>query len=109
MGCLGQLTLDPRLWVRRLPFRCEHFTNALSATGPAPYRPRTNGKAERFIQTALREWAYAQAYPTSDHRVAELARMAAQIQLASPAWQLTLQTTYQPLGLDLDSLSRLHN
>ena len=27
-----------------------------------PYTPRTNGKAERFIQTALREWAYARAY-----------------------------------------------
>lgn len=26
-----------------------------------PYTPKTNGKAERFIQTALREWAYAQA------------------------------------------------
>jgi len=24
-----------------------------------PYTPRTNGKAERFIQTSLREWAYA--------------------------------------------------
>ncbi|WP_163591388.1 integrase core domain-containing protein, partial [Klebsiella pneumoniae] len=31
-----------------------------------PYTPKTNGKAERFIQTALREWAYAQAYPSSD-------------------------------------------
>ena len=30
-----------------------------------PYAPRTNGKAERFIQTALREWAYAVAYQTS--------------------------------------------
>jgi transposase InsO family protein len=30
-----------------------------------PYTPRTNGKAERFIQTALREWAYARAYDTS--------------------------------------------
>ena len=30
-----------------------------------PYRPRTNGKAERFIQTLLREWAYAGVYPTS--------------------------------------------
>ena len=30
-----------------------------------PYTPRTNGKAERFIQTVLREWAYAAAYPTS--------------------------------------------
>ena len=37
-----------------------------------PYRPRTNGKAERFIQTALREWAYANAYPTSNHRIADM-------------------------------------
>ncbi len=33
-----------------------------------PYRPRTNGKAERFIQTLLREWAYAAAYTSSEHR-----------------------------------------
>jgi transposase InsO family protein len=33
-----------------------------------PYRPRTNGKAERFIQTMLREWAYAATYRSSDHR-----------------------------------------
>lgn len=33
-----------------------------------PYTPRTNGKAERFIQTLLREWAYRRAYPTSQHR-----------------------------------------
>jgi len=37
-----------------------------------PYRPRTNGKAERFIQTLLREWAYAAAYSTSLDRNAEL-------------------------------------
>ena len=40
-----------------------------------PYRPQTNGKAERFIQTLLREWAYAQAYATSFAR-----------QAALPAW-----------------------
>jgi len=33
-----------------------------------PYTPRTNGKAERFIQTALREWAYARPYYTSADR-----------------------------------------
>lgn len=33
-----------------------------------PYTPKTNGKAERFIQTALREWAYARAYDTSEQR-----------------------------------------
>jgi len=37
-----------------------------------PYTPKTNGKAERFIQTALREWAYARAYQTSDQRAADL-------------------------------------
>ena len=33
-----------------------------------PYTPKTNGKAERFIQTAMREWAYARAYPNSTQR-----------------------------------------
>jgi transposase InsO family protein len=33
-----------------------------------PYRPKTNGKAERFIQTLLREWAYTAAYPTTTAR-----------------------------------------
>src|SRR5690606_10326511 len=37
-----------------------------------PYTPKTNGKAERFIQAALREWAYAQAYPSSTRRAQEL-------------------------------------
>lgn len=38
-----------------------------------PYTPRTNGKAERFIQTLLRQWAYAYVYPNSDARARELA------------------------------------
>jgi transposase InsO family protein len=37
-----------------------------------PYTPRTNGKAERFIQTALREWAYAYAYNNSAQRTVHL-------------------------------------
>jgi len=36
------------------------------------YRPQTNGKAERFIQTALREWAYGAAYPSSSRRTRAL-------------------------------------
>lgn len=37
-----------------------------------PYTPRTNGKAERFIQTALREWAYERPFKTSAARAAML-------------------------------------
>jgi len=37
-----------------------------------PYRPRTNGKAERLIQTMLRRWAYARAYSSSAERAATL-------------------------------------
>lgn len=38
-----------------------HFTTR-------PYTPRTNGKAERFIQTGLREWAYRFSYQSSEER-----------------------------------------
>jgi len=41
------------------------------------YTPRTNGKAERFIQTLLREWAYAVAYPLSADRGRALRRFLA--------------------------------
>jgi transposase InsO family protein len=37
-----------------------------------PYRPPTNGKAERFIRTCLTEWAYARSYPTSLARASTL-------------------------------------
>jgi transposase InsO family protein len=39
-----------------------------------PYTPKTNGKAERFIQTMLREWAYALPYRSADSRAADLPR-----------------------------------
>jgi transposase InsO family protein len=38
-----------------------------------PYRPRTNGKAERFIQTLQNEWAYARIYASSEERAEHLA------------------------------------
>lgn len=54
-------------------YRSEHFRRALGAADvrhiyTRPYRPQTNGKAERFIQTAKREWAYARHYRTSAAR-----------------------------------------
>jgi transposase InsO family protein len=45
---------------------------ALKHLRTQPYRPRTNGKAERFIQTLLREWAYARIYANSAERTAAL-------------------------------------
>ena len=41
----------------------------ISVKKTRPYRPQTNGKAERFIQTLLREWAYARLYMTSNERM----------------------------------------
>ncbi len=38
-----------------------------------PYRPQSNGKAERFIQTMLREWAYGRIYGSSAERASQLA------------------------------------
>ena len=46
--------------------RCTHLSIRHRRT--RPYRPQTNGKAERFIQTLLREWAYACAYSSSQQR-----------------------------------------
>jgi transposase InsO family protein len=53
------------------------FKTTLAAIGARhittrPYRPRTNGKAERFIQTALREWLYARAYARSADRAGDM-------------------------------------
>ena len=58
-------------------YRSKLFAKALRDAGARhvrtrPYTPRTNGKAERFIQTSLREWAYACAYQTSAQRSAAI-------------------------------------
>jgi len=54
-------------------YRSHDFRAACALAGlrhirTRPYTPRTNGKAERFIQTSLREWAYARAYHSSAER-----------------------------------------
>ena len=54
--------------LKALTFRDACRDLSLKHIRTKPYTPKTNGKAERFIQTALREWAYAQPYPTSQHR-----------------------------------------
>jgi transposase InsO family protein len=49
-----------------------------------PYRPQTNGKAERFIQTLLREWAYVRAYSSSRRRTEALPRWLRYYNLGRP-------------------------
>lgn len=74
-----------------------------------PYTPRTNGKAERFIQTALREWAYAVAYPTSRHRAAELPIWLHRYNWHRPHGSLKSKPPIRSLHLTEDNLLRLHS
>jgi len=74
-----------------------------------PYTPKTNGKAERFIQTALREWAYAQAYPTSDHRGDELPIWLHRYNWHRPHGGIKSKTPISRLVLTKDNLLRLHS
>jgi len=74
-----------------------------------PYTPKTNGKAERFIQTALREWAYARAYHTSQQRAAELPAWLHRYNWHRPHGSLKAQTPISRLALAEDNLLRLHS
>jgi transposase InsO family protein len=73
-----------------------------------PYTPKTNGKAERFIQTALREWAYAQAYPNSRRRAAELPIWLHRYNWHRPHGSLKSKPPISRLALVKDNLLRLH-
>jgi transposase InsO family protein len=73
-----------------------------------PYTPKTNGKAERFIQTALREWAYAQPYPTSDHRAEQLPIWLHRYNWHRPHGSLKSQPPISRLSLAENNLLRLH-
>lgn len=74
-----------------------------------PYTPKTNGKAERFIQTALREWAYARRYETSDQRAADLPLWTHLYNWHRPHGGIKDKTPISRLGLNPDNLLRLHS
>jgi len=95
-------------------YRSKAFSKACRDLGirhihTRPYTPKTNGKAERFIQTALREWAYAQAYPTSDRRAAELPVWLHRYNWHRPHGSLKSKPPVSRLALTGDNLLRLHS
>jgi transposase-like protein len=90
-------------------FRAACKRLALRQIFTRPYTPKTNGKAERFIQTALREWAYARAYHNSDQRSAELFHWLHRYNWHRPHGSLKANTPISRLGLSEDNLLRFHS
>jgi transposase InsO family protein len=95
-------------------FRSRRYAKALRLLAikhlrTRPYTPKTNGKAERFVQTALREWAYAKAYLNSDQRAAELPIWLHRYNWHRPHASLKANVPISRLGLTEDNVLRLHS
>jgi transposase InsO family protein len=73
-----------------------------------PYTPKTNGKAERFVQTSLREWAYARAYDISEQRAADLPAWLHRYNWHRPHGSIRAKPPISRLGLTEDNVVRLH-
>ena len=65
---IRKLLTDNGSAYRSKEFKAMREAYGLKHSRTRPYRPRTNGKAERLIQTALREWAYGPTWQSSDER-----------------------------------------
>jgi transposase InsO family protein len=74
-----------------------------------PYTPKTNGKVERFIQTSLREWAYAQAYENSRQRKDQLPIWLHRYNWHRPHAGIDDRTPISRLGLTENNVLRLHS
>ena len=95
-------------------YRSRAMRSALAALGlkqrfTRPYTPKTNGKAERFIQTSLREWAYAHAYSHSDQRSARLPLFLHNYNWHRPHHSLNLLSPVSRLRLHMNNLLSLHS
>ena len=94
-------------------YRSKAFNKACSALSlrhifTKPYTPRTNGKAERFIQSSLREWAYARAYVNSDQRTDQLQRWMHHYNWHRPHAGIKGKIPVSRLGLDVNNVMRTH-
>lgn len=94
---------------RSFAFRAACKALGLRHIRTRPYTPRTNGKAERFIKTALQEWAYARAYQTSDQRAQHLPGWLHAYNWHRPHGGIGSNTPISRLGLPGDNLLRLHS
>jgi transposase InsO family protein len=94
---------------RSYQFRAACRSLGLKHIFTRPYTPRTHGKAERFIQTALREWAYSTAYNTSAERADQLPHWLHRYNWHPPHGSLSGQGPVSRLGLNRNNLSRLHS
>ena len=74
-----------------------------------PYRPQTNGKAERFIQTITREWAYARPYDSSVHRASFLPLFLHDYNFHRPHSALNYLCPSSRLPKSADNLSRYNS
>jgi transposase InsO family protein len=74
-----------------------------------PYTPRTNGKAERLVQTVLREWAYARSYDSSAHRAQALPQWLHQYNWHRPHASLGYQPPISRINLPLNNVLGLHS
>ncbi len=95
-------------------YRSRAFARACKQLGlrhirTKPYTPKTNGKAERFIQTCLREWAYARAYNTSQQRAAELPFWMHRYNWHRPHGSIGAKPPISRLGITGNNLLRLHS
>jgi transposase InsO family protein len=90
------------------------FRNACKRLGlrhirTRPYTPKTNGKVERFIQTSLREWAYAYAYQNSRQRRAHLPCWLHRYNWHRPHAGIDGKTPISRLGLTGNNVLRFHS
>lgn len=84
-------------------YQSKRFAAALRSAGvrhlrTKPYTPKTNGKAERFIQTSLREWAYASPYASSQARTDAIGPWIDRYNLARPHAGIRGLTPWQRLN-----------
>lgn len=94
-------------------YRSKRFHRACRRLGikhsfTRPYRPQTNGKAERFIQTALREWAYVRIYSDYHERAKAWLPWLHRYNWHRPHASLNYLPPIRRLGLSLNNLSALH-